>query len=219
MKRRGASLHRRFPRSEERGPRGMALSHKAVPLCGSRKSRVGLGGVWMAVPRKESRPRRTSPEEEGSASPCRGGNAAHEKERKACSAVHFSRDAGGQCSVSRRPWQVLTAKKERGGGGSPAPPLEAAADARRLASPSPRPFIPMSRGAPAERGKRARVTSARRTFPRSGVTSARHELLLRAATSAAHEAHLAGCICKSTVSRVEKYRRRDMAPVGRGEGL
>lgn len=181
--------------------------------------RAGLGGVWVAAPRKESRPRRMSPEEEGSASPCRGGNAAHEKERKAvaCSAVHFSRDAGGQCSVSRRPWQVLTVKREREGGGSPAPPL--AADARRLTSPSPRPFIPMSSGAPAERGKRARVTSARRTFPRSGVTSTRHELLLRAATSAAHEAHLAGCICKSTVSRVEKYRRRDMAPVVRGEGL
>lgn len=77
--------------------------------------RAGLGGVWVAAPRKESRPRRTSPEEEGSASPCRGGNAAHEKERKtvACSAVHFSRDAGGQCSVSRRPWQVLTVKRER----------------------------------------------------------------------------------------------------------
>lgn len=89
-------------------------------------------------------------------------------------------DASGQCSVSRRPC------KRRGGRerSSLAPPL---ADARRLASPCPRPFIPMSRGAPAERGKRARVTSARawRTFQRDSGTSARHELLLWAATSAA----------------------------------
>lgn len=159
------------------------LSRMAVPLCGSRKRR--LGGVLVAAPQKgavETRPRR--------APLFRGGGDARcvtvprrkcraEKERKT---VYFLRDAGGQCSVSRRPC------KRRGGRerGSPAPPL-AAADARRLASPSPRPFIPMSRGAPAERGKRARVTSARarRTFPRDGGTSARHELLLRAATSAA----------------------------------
>lgn len=82
----------------------------------------------------------------------------------------------------------------------------------RLASHalSPRPFIPMSRGAPAERGKRARVTSARarRTFPRA---RARHGLLLRAQTSAAGTPPGQLHLQVNDLSWTEKYHRRDMA--------
>lgn len=103
--------------------------------------------------------------------------------------------------------------------GRAAPPLAATADARHHrcmsgilwlpppASP-PLPFIPMSRGTP-ERGKRARVTSAR-----SELSRAREAAAGRRDTSCGPTvAQAATCPAAfaSQGSRTEKYRCRDVA--------